>query len=293
MSADLMYKQKVYRKRFWYALWSDNGKPREGVVFDCYKGIKKLTRKISRQNVYNLKALGFNKLNTLFGQRKMSAFWNLLKNKKKTRVQSNLHANDLADYYRSIMQDDKVMTTEHREIESKVDELFCRYTSESFNTIVCTDSIKKLIGSLKRGCAPGIDMITSEHLIYGLSDILCEHLARLVSIIMSKSVVPHVFSVGIIVPVLKKPTLNPNKAENYRPITLSSIYSKLVERLMVPESDVSNNQLGFRQGRGTSFGSSLLNDVIKCSLDGRSPLYVCSLDAEKCFDKIWHHALFF
>ena len=28
------------RKRFWYSIWSQNGKPRSGVVFECYKGVK-------------------------------------------------------------------------------------------------------------------------------------------------------------------------------------------------------------------------------------------------------------
>ena len=94
-------------------------------------------------------------------------------------------------------------------------------------------------------------------------------------------------------PIIKKATLNPNMAENYRPITLSSVHTKLIERIMLPEDNISDNQFGFRQGRGTAFGCSLLNDVIQYSIDGGSTIYVCSLDAEKCFDKIWHEALLY
>jgi hypothetical protein len=38
---------------------------------------------------------------------------------------------------------------------------------------------------------------------------------------------------------------------------------------------------------------SLLNDVISYFNDSASPVFVCSLDAEKCFDTIWHDALFY
>ena len=36
-------------KRFWWRLWTNNGKPREGEVYKCYKNVKKLFRKLSRQ----------------------------------------------------------------------------------------------------------------------------------------------------------------------------------------------------------------------------------------------------
>jgi hypothetical protein len=38
---------------------------------------------------------------------------------------------------------------------------------------------------------------------------------------------------------------------------------------------------------------SYLNDLIAYYNSQCSPVYVCSLDAEKCFDKIWHDGLFF
>ena len=38
-------------KIVWWRLWSDNGKPREGEVYKCYKKVKKLFCKLSRQCV--------------------------------------------------------------------------------------------------------------------------------------------------------------------------------------------------------------------------------------------------
>ena len=76
-------------------------------------------------------------------------------------------------------------------------------------------------------------------------------------------------------------------------MTLSTVHSKLIERLLIPEDDVNNCQFGFRSKRGASFGCALLNDIKYYFNHQGSPLYICSLDAEKCFDRIWHAGLMF
>ena len=98
---------------------------------------------------------------------------------------------------------------------------------------------------------------------------------------------------GLIIPILKKPSLNPNDPGSFRPVTLSSVFSKLLELLMVPPDTVCDLQFGFREKRGTSMACALFNDVLCYYSHKKSPLFVCSLDAEKCFDSIWHKALFF
>ena len=90
-----------------------------------------------------------------------------------------------------------------------------------------------------------------------------------------------------------KPTLDANKPENFRPITLSSIHSKLVETILKPDYVSHDNQYGFTENRGTSFVTNLIHDVSAYLNDAGSPLYLCTLDAEKCFDRIWHDGLFF
>lgn len=64
---------------------------------------------------------------------------------------------------------------------------------------------------------------------------------------------------------------------------------------MVPEQDghVSETQYGFRAGKDTVAACSFLNDLMYYFKDQSSPLYICSLDAEKCFDRIWHAGLLY
>ena len=96
------------------------------------------------------------------------------------------------------------------------------------------------------------------------------------------------------IPVLKKPTLNPTIPTNYRPIIVSSVFSKLFELLIYPhEVPLGNTQFGFRTGFGVNHGASLLNDILCHSKFTKSSGYLCSLDAEKCFDSIWHDGLFY
>ena len=98
-------------------------------------------------------------------------------------------------------------------------------------------------------------------------------------------------------PVLKKPTLDPNDPSNYRPITISSVFAKLSEKLLTPQLVLDHllcdSQFGFRPGRDTLSACALLNDLLHYYHDQGTAVYICSLDAEKCFDKIWHDGLFF
>ena len=112
-------------------------------------------------------------------------------------------------------------------------------------------------------------------------------LASLYTIILSRACVPTSFYTGLIVPILKKSTLNPNIAKNYRPITLSSIHTKMVEALILPGTDLFDTRFG-----GTAFACNLLNDITSYFKSQNSPVFVAALDAENLFDSICHVSLF-
>ena len=114
---------------------------------------------------------------------------------------------------------------------------------------ITSEIVHKCIGKLKRHSSPGIDGIVAEFIILGKSDILCQHLSALYSLMFTYNHVPTVFNTGVMVPILKKPTLNPNDPSNYRPITISSVFSKLLELIIIPNDvQLSSNQFGFRSG---------------------------------------------
>jgi len=282
------------RKRFWWKLWSEAGRPRQGAVFDCYKGIKKMFRRLSRKCINNILQQSYSRFNNLYCNGRLSAFWRSVKNSHKTTVNSNLSVDSMASHFNSIMTDDGVLTEEQKNIASLVEGWYVQQAGKGcVRNIVNSNSISTLIDKLHSNCAPGLDGLTSEHLKYGKSDILCDVLSELFTCLMSWQIVPGSFQTGVIVPVLKKPSLNPNVVSSYRPITLSSVLSKMLEMLLLPKDNVSDTQFGFRKGRGTAFACTLFNDVKAYFENKKSPLFVCSLDAEKCFDSICHKSLFY
>ena len=97
----------------------------------------------------------------------------------------------------------------------------------------------------------------------------------------------------MIVPVINKSCLIPNVPSNFRPITLMSIMAKVMELLLLLHDELCNTQIGLTKDKGTAITCSYLNDVIMYCNGNKTPLYICSLDAEKCFDRIWHNGLFY
>ena len=55
--------------------------------------------------------------------------------------------------------------------------------------------------------------------------------------------------------------------------------------------DNCSSQFGFRDNRGTTFAAAFFDDVTSYLRHRGSPVYTCSLNAERCFDSIWHSAL--
>ena len=160
----------------------------------------------------------------------MCSFWNYIKRQKKRGVNSTVTANDFADYYSTIMTDDLSLSSEQQVISDFVQNCHLKNMKIKFaDCNISTNAIISGIRKLKRNCSPGHDSITTEHLVYGESAALCVKLACFYSSMLRYSMVPSIFNEGLIVPVLKKSTLNPNEATSYRIITLLPTFAKLME----------------------------------------------------------------
>jgi hypothetical protein len=283
------------QKQFWWKLWCSNNRPRSGVVYDCYKGVKKLFRKTQRHFAQNLVNARLCKINVAFQQQNMKKFWNEIKRFSKKPVNSRLTASEFPNTLKRVMQDSSPFTSEQCAITNQVKTYYNNFKDHVGSSCITPNDILHYIKQLKNNSAPGCDGLTAEHLIHGSCPSLLNHLCTLFNIILSHSIVPYSFCIGIIIPILKKPNANPNIAENFRPLTLGTTYSKLLEKLIMSELNIEINksQFGFRKNRGCDQASALLNDTISYCLHNNSSVFLCSLDAQKCFDKIWHDGLFY
>ena len=256
-------------------------------MYECHKGVKNLLRKVCRRSIDNLANQQRNTLNSLFKERKMTGFWNKLKTNQRKTGSSTVSADHFATYYKDIMKDEGSLTSEQAEIASSVQSYFEQHCNKNSQQVIDSKTISTLLRRLNHNCSPGPDGVSTEHLVYGESDNLCQHLAAIYSAVLSRGVVPTGFTLGIIIPILKKATANPNTPENYRPITLSSVHCKLVELVINPIDTACDSQFGFRKGRGASIPCAMLHDVLTYFNNHNTPVFLASLDAEKCFYKIW------
>ena len=113
----------------------------------------------------------------------------------------------------------------------------------------------------------------------------------------SLGVVPDSFKTARVLPVFKKGSeTSPN---NYRPISLLSIFNRILERLMYKRlvnfidkyNILFNKQFGFRSGHSTDHAILCILDKIQSSVE--SGLFSCGvfLDLRKIFDTVNHPIL--
>ena len=98
---------------------------------------------------------------------------------------------------------------------------------ESHKARISVFAVNRYLLRLRLGCSAGPDGIRPEHLKYAMDDSFSLQLNILLSLCVAGGVVPDFFCVGTLIPVLKKSNIDPQNLQNYRPITVSSVLSKL------------------------------------------------------------------
>ena len=93
------------KKRIWWSIWISLDRPREGLIFNILKDIKKKFRKLSRSNINTLAMKDTNLINAQFKERNMKIIWNKLKINKKFKVNSNLNAEDTESHFSALDKD--------------------------------------------------------------------------------------------------------------------------------------------------------------------------------------------
>ena len=92
-------------KRFWWKLWVETGRPREGSVFTdslCtrmsrkHSGADLGTTLLTRKEHY--------KLYEMIKARDMTGFWNVIKRRRSIQVKSSLTDSDFNSFYGDVMQ---------------------------------------------------------------------------------------------------------------------------------------------------------------------------------------------
>ena len=158
------------------------------------------------------------------------------------------------------------------------------------------NEIMKLIAKLNQSKALGPNSIPV-NILKDNSDIFSEPLSKLINLSFQQGIFPETLKTAQVSPVHKKDDVL--LYNNYRPISLLSIFSKLFEKAMYNRlysfltkyNLIYQSQYGFRAKHSTEHALINFIELTKSYLDNGS--YVCGIfvDLQKAFDTVDHQIL--
>ena len=156
---------------------------------------------------------------------------------------------------------------------------------------VTAGEVLQAISQLADNKASGPDNITAEHLKHA-SPRVAVLLSKCFTGLMSHGLLPDSMLSVTLVPVIKDKAGKVGSMDNYRPIALASILSKVIERILLDRLSsyitTADNQFGFKAKHGTDLCIYALKKVIDMYQGKNSSVLVGFIDASKAFDRVNH-----
>ena len=163
------------------------------------------------------------------------------------------------------------------------------------NCAISESMLMTYVKRLRCACAPGVDGIMAEHIKWAEKSKVISAICNMIGLCVKFGIVPDTFMTGLLIPLLKKPHSDPSVPKNYRPVVISTTFSKLMEIHILENCGIHefhDLQFGFIPNRGTSMAVTLTHDVMEHFISRGTPVYACSLDAEGAFDSLPHAIMF-
>ena len=156
--------------------------------------------------------------------------------------------------------------------------------------------VAKKIKPKKNKKSYGLDGISNEILNNCLS-VIEPAIAAAFNKCIEERTFPKCLKNAQVIPIFKKG--DKRKPENYRPISLLSSLSKVLEKLLLSRkikfceknSFISGNQYRFRASRSCIDASVSITEIIRTELDRKSLGQACFIDLQKTFDTLDHNIL--
>ena len=162
---------------------------------------------------------------------------------------------------------------------------------------VSTDTISKIICKAPaKSCS--LDPIPT-HLLKECLPSLLPFITQLINQSITSGYVPSSFKQALVRPLLKKPSLDPESLQNYRPVANLSFISKVLERIIadqlyayLDENDLYGKmQSAYRPKHSTETALLKIQNDVLMSLDQGQEVVLVLLDLSSAFDTIDHSLL--
>ena len=157
--------------------------------------------------------------------------------------------------------------------------------------------VSTLLSRLSTKTSVGPDCIPFALLKHG-GERLATSLCALINFSWRHSAVPQAWRDADVIALYKQQG-DVADCDNYRPISLTSVIARTIERLIAPrlykvvDPRLSVWQSGFRQKRSTTDQILAVVERVRLAFSHNLPLPVAFLDIKKAFDRVWHDGLMF
>ena len=169
-----------------------------------------------------------------------------------------------------------------------------------FNQPITLEELKFAIDSIEnKKTSVGIDAISNQ-MIKHLSGNCLIFLHKIIQKCWKTGIMPQAWKKSIVIPIAKagKPKQDKN---SYRPISLTSHVSKLMEKIILYRLEkycnknkvIPVNQAGFRKGRSTVEHLVKITTQIKHQFARRKSVMATFFDVKKAYDQVWHKRLLY
>ena len=219
----------------------------------------------------------------------------LINDKGKNVSDPKIIAELFNDYFINIGPniDNKINKAKHhyKEYMSKV------FVNESFFlTPVTSSEVFNIIQAFDMNKSLGLNSLPI-YILKIANTIFSEKLSEIANLSFSTGIFPDLCKVAKVIPIYKKD--NPLLCENYRPISLLPIFSKIFEKLIYNRMYefidnrklIYKRQFGFRSKHSTSHALISITESIKFLIDSGNIVGGIFIDLQKAFDTVNHEIL--
>jgi len=273
-----------FSAKFWLSVWIEADKPRDGWLRKLYIYTK---RQFAKQLSLHRNSIISSCSEEV--RSRPNKLWSSLVKEAPSQTPSLIPLSSWIEHYKKeFSAPDPHLQNSYK---ARLQDFFEHASSPG--PIITKSLIISAIGKLKKKKSRGYDGISAQHLSL-CGGMFIEHLVLLYQMIFNLGIVPDSFSIGCLTPIPKK-NKPPSDCSSFRPITVSTVFCKIFENLIIEElrtkCTVQAHQFGFQSRLGCGHALSALVSALVDAEDRGESIALATHDVRRAFDSLLHEEI--